>query len=154
MRLSILHHSLGRLESHRGDCGIPTHFDIQQELHRAIATLQLAQEILARLTESHGTSIRLLLKARAEALGNRLTETELAVVTGFIKGQSPEAIAGRRGLSERTISSQLRTGCHKLGFTDRRELKGWGAAVSGFLITRQPNDLIGMRDMDLESRQL
>ena len=49
MRLSILHYSLGRLESHHGDCGIPTNFDIQQELHRVIATLQLAKEMQLKI---------------------------------------------------------------------------------------------------------
>ena len=75
-----------------------------------------------------------LLRARAEALGNRLTDSELEVMAGFISGQSPESIAEERGLSERTISNQLRTGCHKLGFSDRRELKGWGTAVRGLNI--------------------
>ena len=77
---------------------------------------------------------------RADALGSRLTRTELEVTSKFIEGQSPETIAGERGLSERTISNQLRTGCHKLGFRDRRELKGWAAAISSFLPTQPPKD--------------
>ena len=153
-RLRMPHCRIGCPVGPHGGYGISKDLDIQKELHRAIATLQLAQEILARLTVSQDSSIRLVLRARAEALGNRLTETELEVITGFIEGQSPETIAGRRGLSERTISNQLRTGCHKLGFSDRRELKGWGSAVSGFLVTRPPRDSLDLRDMDLESRQL
>ena len=36
----------------------------------------------------------------------------------------------------------MSTGCHKLGFGDRREreLKGWGIAVSRFILTEPPKD--------------
>ena len=80
------------------------------------------------------------LQDRAEALGGNLTRTELEVISKFIEGRSPETIAEERGLSERTISNQLRTGCHKLGFSDRRELKGWAGAVTGFLLTQPTRD--------------
>ena len=60
------------------------------------------------------------------ARGNRLTETELQVMLRFIRGQSPQEIAAERELSESTIKNQLRSGYHKLGFSDQRELKGWG----------------------------
>ena len=69
------------------------------------------------------------------ACGNRLTETELQVILRFIRGQLPKEIAAERELSERTIKNQLRSGCHKLGFGDRRELKGRGIAVGGFMLT-------------------
>ena len=64
----------------------------------------------------------------AAALGARLTRAELEVMSRHIEGRSPGAIAEERGLSERTISNQLRTGCHKPGFSNRRELKGWAIA--------------------------
>ena len=114
--------------------------DIQREIRRAMAKVQEAQEILSRLIVPDENSIEELLRNRADALGNKLTKTELEVMSKFIEGQSPKTIAEEKGLSERTISNQLRTGCHKLGFGDRRELKGWGAAVSRFLLTQPPKD--------------
>lgn len=112
----------------------------QTEIRRAIAKIRVAQEILSGLVVSHDTSLEDLLQDRAEALGGGLTRTELEVMSMFIRGRSPEAIAEERGLSERTISNQLSTGCHKLGFSDRRELKGWGTAVSRFVLAQQPKD--------------
>ncbi len=109
----------------------PDGVDIQKEIRRAIAKLRVAQEILAQLSSSDDDSLEEILQSRADALGNRLTRAELEVMVGFIRGLSAKQIAKRRELSERTISNQLRTGCHKLGFTDRRELKGWATAVSG-----------------------
>ena len=114
--------------------------DIQREIRRAIAKVREAQEILSSLMVSHEDSMEELLQDRAAALGSRLTRTELEVMSKFVKGQSPQAIAEERGLSGRTISNQLSTGCHKLGFSDRRELKGWGAAVSRFILTQPPKD--------------
>ena len=114
--------------------------DLKREIRRAIAKIRVAHEILAGLDDSNDESIIDLIRSRAEALGNRLTDTELEVVAGFIGGQSPESIAEERGLSERTISNQLRTGCHKLGFRDRRELNGWGTAIRGFSITEPTED--------------
>jgi DNA-binding CsgD family transcriptional regulator len=87
---------------------------------------------------SRGAEIPVGLRGR-DADGNRLTRTELEVISRFIKGQSSEAIAEERGLSERNISNQLGTGCHKLGFGDRRELRGWGTAVSRFVLA-QPDE--------------
>ncbi len=113
--------------------------DSQRQIRRAIAKIRVAHEILAGLDTSSDESIVDLIRSRAEALGNRLTDTELEVVAGFIAGQSPKSIAEERGLSERTISNQLRTGCHKLGFGDRRELNGWGTAIRGFSIS-QPEE--------------
>ena len=111
---------------------------IQGELRRAILALQLAQEILASLTESGESSLQPVLMERAEALGHRLTRAELEAISRFLGGQSPEAIAEERGLSVRTVSNQIRSGCHRLGFSDRRELRGWGAAVSGYILTKPP----------------
>ena len=108
----------------------------QREIRRAIVKVREAQEILSGLMVSQDDSIEELLQDRADAQGSRLTITELEVTSRFIEGQSPEMIAEQRGLSERTISNQLRTGCHKLGFSDRRELKGWAAAVNRFILTQ------------------
>ena len=112
----------------------------QREIRRAIARMREAQEILSSLMVTQDNSIEDLLQDRAEAQGSRLTKTELEVTSRFIEGQSPESIAEERGLSERTISNQLRTGCHKLGFSDRRELKGWAAAVNRFILTHPQRD--------------
>ena len=112
----------------------------QREIRRAIAKVREAHEILSSLMVSHDNSTEDLLTGRANALGSNLTRTELEVISKFIEGQLPETIAEERGLSERTISNQLRTGCHKMGFSDRRELKGWAGAVSGFLLTQPPRD--------------
>ena len=117
--------------------------DIQDEIRRAIEIIRLAQEILARLVMSDDDSthtFQILLGARAAAQGNRLTEAELEVVSRFIEGQSPAEIAEQRGLVERTISNQLRSGCHKLGFSDRRELKGWSVAVNEFVLAHPPTE--------------
>ena len=114
--------------------------DFRREIRRALAKIRVAQEILAGLGTTSDETVTNLIHSRAEALGNRLTDTELEVMIGFIGGQSPESIAEERGLSERTISNQLRTGCHKLGFRDRRELKGWGTAIRGFNIAQPPED--------------
>ncbi len=105
-----------------------------------MARIRAAHEILAKLTVTQDDSIRELLRGRAESLGTRLTEAELEVMSRFVVGQSPDSIAEERQLTERTISNQLRTGFHKLGFSDRRELKGWGTAVSGFILAEPPED--------------
>ena len=100
-----------------------------------MARIRVAHEILARLIESDGDSVRELLRARAESLGVSLTGAELAVMSRFIGGESPQSIGQGRGLTEKTISNQIRSGYQKLGFTDRRELKGWGMAVTGYILT-------------------
>ena len=114
--------------------------DIQREVRRALAKVQEAQEILSGLIEPDESSIEELLLDRADELGSRLTRTELEVMSKFIEGQSTETIAEERGLSARTIGNQLRAGCHKLGFRDRREMKGWIAAVRQFRLTQPPED--------------
>ena len=114
--------------------------DIQREVRRALAKVQEAQEILSGLIEPDESSIEELLLDRADELGSRLTRTELEVMSKFVEGQSPETIAEEKGLSERTIGNQLRAGCHKLGFRDRREMKGWIAAVRQFRLTQPPED--------------
>ena len=114
--------------------------EVQSEIRRAMARIRVAHEILARLVESDDDSIRELLCSRAESLGSRLTETELEVNSQFVGGRSPASIAEDRGLTEKTIGNQLRTGYRKLGFSDRRELKGWGTAISGFIVANPPKD--------------
>ena len=111
--------------------------DIQGEIRRAMERIRVAHEILAKLTVSQDDSVKELLRGRAESLSTRLTETELEVMSRFIGGQSLESIAKERQLTERTISNQIRTGYQKLGFSDRRELKGWGTAISGFILSEQ-----------------
>ena len=112
--------------------------EYQREIRRAIAKVRAAQEILSSLIVPHDNSMEEMLQDRAAALASRLTHTELEVMFKFLNGQSPEEIAEERGLSERTVSNQLSTGCRKLGFGDRRELKGWGTAVSRFILTQPP----------------
>ena len=136
----MLHNIRWSNDKPRQRLGESSDVDIQREIRRAMAKVQEAQEILSRLIVPDENSIEELLRNRADALGNKLTKTELEVMSKFIEGQSPKTIAEEKGLSERTISNQLRTGCHKLGFGDRRELKGWGTAVSNFLLTQPPND--------------
>ena len=53
-----------------------------------------------------------------------LTQAELDVMSQVVGGRSPGSIAEGRGLTEKTISSQPRIGCHRLGFRNRREVKG------------------------------
>ena len=112
--------------------------EVQREIRRAISALQLAQEILAGLTESDSSTTTALLRERASALGAWLTRAELDAVSRFLEGRSPGEIAEERGLSARTISNQIRSGCRKLGFGDRRELRGWWSAASGYILTRPP----------------
>ncbi len=112
--------------------------DDQKQIRRALAKLWEAQEILSGLIVSHEISIEDLLQERAQALGGRLTRAELEVISKFVAGRSAKAIAEERGLSERTVNNQLRTGCHKLGFGDRREMKGWAVAARQFLLTKPP----------------
>ena len=107
--------------------------DLREELPRAISHLQLAQEILFRLVESNADLLQTLVQQRALALGSHLTEAQLAVVVKFLDGEPLDAIAEERGLSVRTVTNQIRTGCNKLGFKDRRELKGWSVAVKGLI---------------------
>ena len=123
--------------------------DCEGEIRRAIATLNLARDILVGLTTPCDISIMGLLRDRAKACGNRLTEAEMGVVLEFIEGRSPKEIAEKKKLSEITVSNQLRAGCHKLGFKDRRELRGWGTAVSGFMLTRPGKDCPGEENHEL-----
>ena len=110
----------------------------RSEVRRAISALQLAQEILAGLAGSEEDSTQDLLSERATALGSRLTRAELDALLRFLEGASPEEIAEERGLSARTVSNQIRSGCRRLGFGDRRELKGWSHAARGYILTRPP----------------
>ena len=117
-----------------------SYVDMQREIRRAVGKVREVHEILSGLVVPHDNSIQELLRERADALGSRLTRAELQVISIFVDGQSPKTIAEERGLSERTISNQLRTGCHKLGFSDRRELKGWAVAVRKFLRDQPQKD--------------
>ena len=112
--------------------------EIQEEIRRAISALRLAQEILTGLTGSEEGSMQALLRERASALGSRLTRAELDATSRFLEGGTPEDIALERGLSARTVSNQIRSGCRKLGFRDRRELRGWWTAASGYILTGPP----------------
>ena len=117
------------------DTGRP---EVQREIRRAISALQLAQEILSGLAESDEDSTQTLLVERSSALGSWLTRAELEAVSRFLEGETSEEIAGDRGLSARTVSNQIRSGCRRLGFSDRRELRGWWTAASGYILTRPP----------------
>ena len=70
-------------------------------------------------------SMQILLRKRARTFSGNLTKLELAVLARFIVGESQKAIARERQLSAGTISSLIRSVCHKLGFDDGRKLKGW-----------------------------
>ena len=115
--------------------------EAQAEITRAIAALQLAREILSGLTQSnHSPSPGALLQRRAAALDVWLTGAEINVLTKFLEGMSPEMIAYERSLSTRTVANQIRSGCRKLGFTHRQELKGWWTGARGYILTRPPED--------------
>lgn len=111
---------------------------IQHEIRQAISALQLAQEILTGLTESDSSTTITLIQERASAMGAWLTGAELGAVSRFLGGESPEEIANEQGLSARTVDNQIRSGCRKLGFRDRREMKGWWTAASGYILTNPP----------------
>ena len=112
--------------------------DVEKEIGRALARLQEAQEILSALMVTQDDSVEELLRARAYAHGGRLTRAESEVVTTYVKGQTPDEIAQRKGRSARTVGNQLRSGCRKLGFRNRSELKGWAMAVGEFRAAREP----------------
>ena len=117
------------------DTGRP---ETQREIRRAISALRLAQEILSGLAGSDEDATRALLRERASALGSPLTRAELDAVSRFLEGEAPEEIAAGRDLSARTVSNQIRSGCRRLGFSDRRELRGWWSAASGYILTGPP----------------
>ena len=112
-----------------GDVEIPEDIFRALEIRRALAKVQEAQDILSGLAASDEKPVEKLLLERADSFGARLTGTELEVMSKFIEGQSPETIAEGKGLSARTISNQIRSGGRKLGFRDRRELRGWAFAI-------------------------
>ena len=109
---------------------------MHREIRHAISALQLAQEILSGLAGSDEDSTRALLRERASAQGAWLTRAELDAVSRFLEGEAPEEIAAGRDMSARTVANQIRSGCRKLGFGDRREMKGWWGAASGYILTR------------------
>ena len=131
----------------RRDWKIQAGPEVQREIRRAISALQLAQEILSGLAGSDEDATRALLRERASALGSWLTRAELDAVSRFLEGESPEDIAGEHGLSARTVGNQIRSGCRRLGFSDRRELRGWWAAASGYILTRPPQTQPGSQSI-------
>ena len=112
--------------------------ETRRKIRRAMSALQLAQEILSGLAGSDEDATRALLRERASALSSWLTRAEMDAVSRFLGGETPEEIAGGRDLSARTLSNQIRSGCRRLGFSDRRELRGWWAAASGCILTKPP----------------
>ena len=91
------------------------------------------------MTESYSGTTITLIEERASATGARLTRAELGAVSRFLGGESPEEIADEQGLSSRTVDNQIRLGCRKLGFGDRREMRGWWLAASGYILTNPPD---------------
>ena len=123
-----------------GDVDIRREVRRTREIRRALRKVQEAQEILAGLAASDEITVEDVLLDRADAFGASLTDTELEVMSRFVEGQAPETIAEERSLSERTVDNQLRSAGRKLGFRDRREMRGWSAAISRLILTRQPNE--------------
>ena len=101
-----------------------------EEIRRALGDIQSGLEVLARLFEIGGMSLAALLQNRAERLGNRLTESELAVLERFAEGEPPARIAQARSVSVRTVENQLGAATRKLNFADRRELRGYIKGVA------------------------
>ena len=58
----------------------------------------------------------------------------------YLEGESPEEIASDHGLSARTVGKQIRSGCRKLGFGDRRKLSGRWSLGRGFTLARLPEE--------------
>ena len=132
------------------DSGRP---EVQREIRRAISALQLAQEILSGLAGSDEDATRALLRERASALGSWLTRAEMDAVSRFLEGETPGEITAGRDLSARTVSNQIRSGCRKLGFSDRRELRGWWAAASGYILTSPRRDVQERNDEETAGRR-
>lgn len=115
---------------------------VQAEVRRAVLAIQLGHELLARLVDCDGEGLQSVLKERAKSRDTSLTMRELDVVCGFLEGRSTKSLAQERGLKEKTIGNQIRAVCRKLGFADRRELKGWSGAARGYILTRPPEEQI------------
>ena len=81
------------------------------------------------------------------------TRAELDTVSRFLEGETPAEIAGGRDLSARTVSNQIRSGCRRLGFSDRREIRGWWAAASGYILTGPRRDMQERNDEETAERQ-
>ena len=82
--------------------------------------------------------MQILLRKRARAFSGSLAKVDLAALAGFLDGESSEAIAKERKLSVRTISNQIGSECHKLGFDDLSELEDWSEAATDSIQTRPP----------------
>ena len=57
-----------------------------------------------------------------------MTRAELEAVSVFLV-----EIAVKRVLSAGTVSNQIRSGCSRPSFGERRELKSWWTAASGYI---------------------
>ena len=71
-----------------------------------------------------------LLENRAERFGGRLTDAETEVLTRYAEGETVDSIAESRRISKRTVENQLSAAVRKLGFADRRELRGYIKGVN------------------------
>ena len=89
--------------------------------------IRAGTEILLNRFGDGGAPIPLsaLLKNRAERLGSRLTDAETVVLTRYAEGETVGSIAESRGITKRTVENQLSAATRKLGFSDRRELRGY-----------------------------
>lgn len=81
--------------------------------------------LLSRFDGGEPIPVSDLLAARAERFGGSLTDAETAVLTRYAEGETVESIAESRRVRKRTVENQLSTAIQKLGFSDRRELKGY-----------------------------
>ena len=94
------------------------------EIRKAVAHIQMALEILTRLTSGYGDT-RTLIEAQMSKSGSNLSNAELEVLTRFADGVPPAQIAEIRRVKQRTVNNQLASATRKLGFSDRREFMGW-----------------------------
>ena len=97
-----------------------------EDVKRAVRMIGSGLDILlSRFDYGEPIPVAELLAARAERFGGSLTDAEAVVLTRFAEGEEVDGIAEFRGVKRRTIENQLSTAVQKLGFRDRRELKGY-----------------------------
>lgn len=97
-----------------------------EDVRRAVRMIGSGLDILlSRFDAGEPIPIAELLAARAERFGGSLTDAEAVVLTRFAEGEEVDGIAEFRGVKKRTIQNQLSAAVQKLGFRDRRELKGY-----------------------------
>ena len=103
-----------------------------EEIRKAVGMIRAGLDILlSRFDDGEPIPVSDLLAARAERFGGSLTDAEAAVLTRYAEGETVEAIAESRRVRKRTVENQLSTAIQKLGFSDRRELKGYLEGVRG-----------------------